>query len=394
MCKYIILTNIANYILFFSIILFTILFIIYLKSGLNLIERDIEQILSQKKKFKNKTKNRNINVNINKNTSYNINNILKFKRREKKSKTDINKRKNKITNPPKFKRKAEKSKTQTNRDKTKYDLKSVSNVELNKKENLLISESHNDKIQIYNKKKKNLNKIQKNKKIHFYDSELNSLSYQQALVFDQRTYIDYYLSLIKTKHPLKFSFSPNSDYNLIIIKIGILILSFSIYFAINTLFFNDSEIHEIYINNGKTNISDQIPKIIYCFFISHFICCFIKYLTLSERNLLNLKYENKLKDSIEKADKVKRCVFIKYLIFFILGFIFLIFFWYYLSSFDAVYHNSQIYPFINTLIGISISILLYPFIINLIPGIFRIPSLRNNRNLECLYIMSKIIQFL
>ena len=61
---------------------------------------------------------------------------------------------------------------------------------------------------------------------HFYDSELNTLSYQKALLFDKRTYFSYYISLLKTKHPLIFTFLPNVDYNLAIVKIAIFILSF------------------------------------------------------------------------------------------------------------------------------------------------------------------------
>ena len=78
--------------------------------------------------------------------------------------------------------------------------------------------------------------------------------------------------------------------------------------------------------------------------------------------------------------------------FFILSFIFLIFFWYYLSCFCAVYRNTQIYLIEDTLISFATS-LLYPFAIVSLPGLFRIPSLRDaNQNKECLYIFSKIIQ--
>ena len=48
----------------------------------------------------------------------------------------------------------------------------------------------------------------------------------------------------------------------------------------------------------------------------------------------------------------------------------------------------------DTLISFSLS-LLYPFGFNLLPGIFRIPSLNGNkRNRECLYKTSKIIQLI
>ena len=51
------------------------------------------------------------------------------------------------------------------------------------------------------------------------DFELNDLSYNNAIKIDKRTYCQYYLSLIRTKHLFFFSFCPTFDYNSQIIKI-------------------------------------------------------------------------------------------------------------------------------------------------------------------------------
>ena len=88
-------------------------------------------------------------------------------------------------------------------------------------------------------------------------------------------------------------------------------------------------------------------------------------------------------------EKAKKCIIIKYIIFFCLGLVFLFFFWYYLSSFGAVYQNTQIYIIINTSICLGIS-LLYPFIINILPVIFRMCAL-SNINSKCIYNISKIL---
>ena len=248
-------------------------------------------------------------------------------------------------------------------------------------------------LKIYKKNNNILNTSGNIEYLNFTDYELNFLKYQHALLFDKRTYLKYYISLIKTKHPLIFSLFSFSEYNLKIVKISILLLSFTIYFAINTLFFTNSSIHEIYQNNGNFYLKNQIAKIIYSFIISHIICSLIKFFSLSERDILTIKYEIKIEKAKNRARKVKRCLFIKYICFFVLGLVFLIFFWYYLSSFCAVYQNSQKYPFINTIISVTIA-LIYPFLINLIPGFLRIPSLKNKKKWECLYIISKIIQLL
>ena len=80
------------------------------------------------------------------------------------------------------------------------------------------------------------------------------------------------------------------------------------------------------------------------------------------------------------------------IIFFIISFLFLLFFWYYLGCFGAVYKNTQIYLLKDTLINFGFS-LIYPFILNLFPGILRIPSLKN-KNKEIIYKISLYIQFI
>ena len=96
----------------------------------------------------------------------------------------------------------------------------------------------------------------------------------------------------------------------------------------------------------------------------------------------------------EIASKEKRNIVIKYTMFFILGLIFLGFFWILLSSFGAVYQNSQLIVFENTLVCLAMS-LIYPIFINIIPCIFRIPSLRSNsKDQQCIYNFSKFLQLL
>ena len=62
--------------------------------------------------------------------------------------------------------------------------------------------------------------------------------------------------------------------------------------------------------------------------------------------------------------------------------------------FCAIYVNTQIHLIKDTLIGFIFSSII-PFIINLLPGICRIPSLSNiNNHRKVLYIISKIVQWL
>ena len=137
-----------------------------------------------------------------------------------------------------------------------------------------------------------------------------------------------------------------------------------------------------------------MKSIIFSFIFSYIINIFIKYFSLSERNLAELKNEKMNKKLFDKQIKVQRCLIIKYICYFIISFIFLMFFWYYLSSFCAVYQNSQVYVIKNTFISFIIG-LIYPFFINLFPGIFRLYSLNNKKvKKEFIYKISKFLQFL
>ena len=135
-----------------------------------------------------------------------------------------------------------------------------------KKENQNKKETKTEDIDSINELKKNISqkeKIELIKKIMKYnDQELNQSSYKFAFKYDKRSYCQYYLSLIRTKHSLFFSFYNNEDYNSKIIKIDLFFISFVIYYSINALFFNDNTMHKLYEDEGKFNFIYQLRLII------------------------------------------------------------------------------------------------------------------------------------
>ena len=69
----------------------------------------------------------------------------------------------------------------------------------------------------------------------------------------------------------------------------------------------------------------------------------------------------------------------------------MIFFWYLISSFCAVYKNTQII-FLKDSLSSFLTSLIHPFIIYLFPTIFRIIALRYpKKNLKLLFQMSDLI---
>ena len=248
------------------------------------------------------------------------------------------------------------------------------------------NDKKNKKIRNQNKKKK---KKKFKKKMKLNDNEMNSLSYGEALEYDKRNFFEYYISLIKTKQIIIFYFFIKSDYNSSIIKIIVFFLSLAFFYFINALFFTDSTMHQIYVDHGVYNFLYQLPQIIYSTIISTIIETIISYLSLTEDTIIELK-RKKLKEKIDESKKLIKCIFNKFIIFFILNYLFLGFIWYYLSSFCSVYKNTQVFLLKDTLISFAVS-LVYPFFYNFIPTIFRISALKaKNRNF--LYKLSRLLE--
>ena len=227
------------------------------------------------------------------------------------------------------------------------------------------------------------------------DYELNNLSYQDALKFDTRECCDYYMSLIKNKQLFAFAFCSFSDYNSGIIRKFILFLSFALHYSINTLFFTDSNMHQIYEDEGKYNFSYQLPKISISALCSTAVLrIMLETLVLTDKNVLIIRLQKTEQEAILMKHQVLKCVNIKFILFFVINFLLLMLFWAYLTCWNGKYENTQVYLIENTLISFGLSFV-YPFVINIIPSALRMMSLdKKNPNKECIYATSKVIQLL
>ena len=267
----------------------------------------------------------------------------------------------------------------------KNKLLNNNNCKLSSNDNLIIQKEKN----IKQKSKNSSNSSNAKNKETLTEFEMNSLTYELALILDKRNYFQYYWSLLKQKHLILFTFLPANDFNVPSLKISLFILSFSLYFTINGFFFNDESMHKIYKNNGAFIIIYQIPQILYSTIVSSFINALLKTLSLSQKDILRIKEEKDNKIAMQKSKQIKKCIQIKFIIFFILSFLLILFFWYFISCFCGVYKNTQTILIKDTLISFALS-MLYPIGLNLLPGIFRIPSLKA-KNKKCLYQTSGII---
>ena len=385
-------TNISSYLLISIIFYFLFSILAFVKCGFPSLKLKIKKIINSKEKQNiNKINNQKTESNgYKKNTNkYQIK--RKYNKHAPPKKISIKF----ITNENQIKRYERVSRSNLNLSNTKRKL-NIFNENMNENELKNRNNKNNLNKKTNNFKAKegkfNLKKILQN--YNFNDYELNSMEYSKALMFDKRSCCRYYISLLKVKQPLLFGFCPFNDYNTIIIKSCIFFLSFSIYYITNFFLFSENMIQKIYEDKGKYNILYFLPTSCISFAISHILTIIIKYIFLSERNINEIKLQVSSMAAYRISFKVERNIKIKYVIFFLFGLILLVIFWILLSSFGAVFQNSQIILIINTLISFGIAFI-YPFFINVIPCLFRICSLSSQgKNLGCIYAFSKFLQII
>ena len=256
---------------------------------------------------------------------------------------------------------------------TNYKKKGIRPEKFNNNNNEIDSCS---KLNVINKIKKGDNKLNNKKKImEIKEFELSSLDYINAIKLDHRNYFQYYISSLKYNHPILFSFGGYDDYNSNIIKFFLFFFSLCLDLTINALFFTDDTMHKIYQDRGKFDFIYQIPQILYSTIISKFIDALIKNLSLTQDDFIRLKQRKNIKNIEQERKKVLRVIKIKFIIFFVLAFLILIFCWYYITCFCGIYTNTQIHLFQDSFISDATSLFI-PFLLLLIPGIFRIAALK------------------
>ena len=115
--------------------------------------------------------------------------------------------------------------------------------------------------------------------------------------------------------------------------------------------------------------------------ISSIICYvldkIIKFIFLSDNNIFSVYKEALFNNAKIRAKEVRKIIFIKYLLFFIFGFVYIIFSGYYLSIFGAVYKNTQFILIKNIILSYAISSLI-PFITMILPSVLRRYALKDS----------------
>ncbi len=234
--------------------------------------------------------------------------------------------------------------------------------------------------------------IRQEEKKDYDDYELNELEYKEAIKYDKRSLLQIYWAILKREHLIIFTFINCQDYNLLYVKLSRFVFLMAGDMALNVLFFSDESMHKLFLNYGKYDFFQQVPKIFYSTVISQLIEIFLCFLSLTDKHIYQIKSALKaVRKTIIK--KIIKCIYIKLTIFYSFTFIVFIVYWYIVSVFCGVYRNTQKHFIKDSIISFSIC-LVYPFILYFISASLRFFSLRySKKKLNCLYKLSSMIPF-
>ena len=242
----------------------------------------------------------------------------------------------------------------------------------------------------------NINKLNINinrdiKQIIQWDSELQDFDYEEAIILDKRSYFRIYWAYLIDTQIILGTFCTDNYLDLFVIKLSFFVSTFQISFFLNALFYTEDYVSDAYHNNGVLNFFSGLPKAIYSFVATFITTNLLKMLSNSKSELAKVikekeKYNNYVDIINIKITKLR----IKLIVYFILLFLLEIFFLYYVTTFCAVYRNSQKYWIIGCIESFAMDSLV-ALIICIFLSIFRYLSLKYH--IRYLYTLTKIISF-
>ena len=185
------------------------------------------------------------------------------------------------------------------------------------------------------------------------------------------------------------TFCTDNHLDLFAIKLSFFIFTFQISFFLNAFFYTDDYISDAYHNDGVLNFITGLPKSIYSYVATLITTNLLRMLSTSKNELLRLIIEKiKFKSYLYlvqiKLSKLRK----KLIIYFIMVLLFSLIFWYYISSFCAVYKNNQKYWFLGCLESFGMDSLI-SLTICIFLAIFRFISIK--KHIKYLYLLSSFI---
>ena len=223
-----------------------------------------------------------------------------------------------------------------------------------------------------------------NRKTFLSESEIENLSYKNALKIEDRNKSDYYFALLKEKNKIISMLLNDTDYNISIVKVSLFLFNFNLSLTTNALFFDDEAIFEINQDQGYFNLSTQITRILYSTFISSIINYIVEILALSHNDIIKLRNYKDLEEAKKCVPNLIKKLKFKFVLYFGTTIFFNILFFYYISAFCAIYSIIQTHMISDSLMSFLLT-MSYSLILSMISSYIRISSLKKENKLRHIF---------
>ena len=148
------------------------------------------------------------------------------------------------------------------------------------------------------------------------------------------------------------------------IKLIAFFLNIATYFVLNAILFDEYYINKRYEVDGSTGflyvIQNELPKCIYASLAAMIVTVLMNYLSNSKKRFDTLmNKETDYKKFLIESKKIIKSMREKLIAFFIITVVLMGFFWYYVSTFCAVYQKTQIAWIEGSIITLFFCLILY-----------------------------------
>ena len=177
------------------------------------------------------------------------------------------------------------------------------------------------------------------------EKEIDELEFEEAVIYDKREFCRIFWFALKQKHLIFNTFFNIELFKPLSIKLSILLFSFSCYFVINGLLYNEEYVSsrlENEVNTFIDFINDSIERIIYTSIVGGLITWIIGIVFNTEKKI-EKTIDKRKKDLIilrGEMSEINKRFNIIITIFIVLQFIVMSCFVVYIFCFSYVYHNN------------------------------------------------------
>ena len=196
----------------------------------------------------------------------------------------------------------------------------------------------------------------------------------EAKKYIKFSFFELYWFIIRKKQRIISLFFKKDIYDIFVVKLSLLILSYTLDIFITTLCFFESEISKLFRNKKHIDPAYVIFMGIFIILISTIIMRIVDYLMeyrmeFKKYEILQ-KYENDQSNYFNSLNNIIKGFKKKMMIYFIINFAFSLFVWYTVSAFFGTYSNTRLIW--GIMIGINVAISnIFPFIYYLIAVILQ-----------------------